>query len=443
MWAHYADKHKGMVIEFGPTYELFTNNDFIKVEYLPQRASYDPNVNSREEIVTMAKRKSTEWEYQKEMRLIVDLRNTFQSSIGGKPIFLKSFAVSAIKSVILGVEAPIQLEKEVELVLACSDYQHVKLQRMTLSSDSFQLNPNDLIQKCNGLSNHSIVVGYDENKKLFYFDPCPGKVIDGPTNLANFGALGDAFLVIPYEKIIPNYINSFIGYGCPQNKFWFVGMEEGGGDVMDKVHKRWQTWNARGQKQTEDLVDFSMLIGEGRWFQEPYPLQATWRRLIRFFLQYQNPGNYSIDQIRDFQRNQLGRLNDTESPCLFELMPLPSPRIDEWAYQQHAVGQLAYLADRDNYDESVMPVRTDLIRLLIETHRPEVVCFYGMEYLEQWQNIVGNKVLQLQPFMFENQNLGNYSLLDLNGTRFIVLKHPTAPGSRNTYFERLGRLIRG
>jgi hypothetical protein len=189
------------------------------------------------------------------------------------------------------------------------------------------------------------------------------------------------------EETILKYINTFLGYGNPKSPFWFIGMEEGGGNDSGQVEHRFKVWNQRGQNATEDLVEFQKEIGITKWFVPPKPrLQATWKKLIRIYLSANGREAVpDVEAIRDFQVNRLGRRQispKSPSPCLFELMPLPSPGLDEcpcyWLAEQYP--GLTFLNDRDDYTEKIRAKRIELLRQHIRRYQPAVVCFYGMDY---------------------------------------------------------------
>jgi hypothetical protein len=80
LWAHYADSHKGIVIEFDEKHPFFTDSNYLhpyllypldKVFYKPSR----PSINSdkyydKETFYT----KSEDWKYEEEYRITIDER---------------------------------------------------------------------------------------------------------------------------------------------------------------------------------------------------------------------------------------------------------------------------------------------------------------------------------------------------------------------------------
>ncbi|MCE1238630.1 MAG: DUF2971 domain-containing protein [Azonexaceae bacterium] len=68
MWAHYADSHKGVCLEFDGLSTLMANAQ--KVSYAPKRVPINPYVDSKLEMVEKALlTKSLQWSYEDEWRL--------------------------------------------------------------------------------------------------------------------------------------------------------------------------------------------------------------------------------------------------------------------------------------------------------------------------------------------------------------------------------------
>jgi hypothetical protein len=257
------------------------------------------------------------------------------------------------------------------------------------------------------------------------------------------------------EQIIQNYIANFLGYGDPNNPFWFIGMEEGGGVDREELNARFNSWQARGAPQTDDLVGIANQIRIPRimqWFRpQPVPLQNTWKKLIRIWLNAYAQ-EVSVEAIRVFQANCLGRLEQLpnvcvgQSPCLFEFLPLPSPGIAAWFrhYPDIAIElRMPFLLTRAAYRTHVRPIRIQLLQQILEHQpQPKIVCFYGMGYLKNVWEEVADVQLNCQQLCDANgNNLGKYCSGIRDGTNFIVSLHPTARGVPNNYFDSLGQLI--
>lgn len=138
MWSHYADKHKGLVVEFDtahPSLASWGDESCLEVEYLPQKADFvfearDSTAFERR-LFAVARRKSPEWEYEQEVRYILPA-----PSDGG---VLFPIEPGAITGVIVGARASAELMDEVCRILSQPHFSHVTLERAVLSKDMFAL----------------------------------------------------------------------------------------------------------------------------------------------------------------------------------------------------------------------------------------------------------------------------------------------------------------
>lgn len=128
MWAHYADSHRGFVIEFDERSPFFDrrispDDEFRhlrKVTYNAKRPSLTlANVEDFSPFMT----KGTDWEYEAEWRMILPL-DTASRVIGEGPqaVHLFDFPPESITSVVLGCRMLAQKKDEVREILA--DFPH-------------------------------------------------------------------------------------------------------------------------------------------------------------------------------------------------------------------------------------------------------------------------------------------------------------------------------
>src|SRR3954471_23558976 len=108
------------------------------------------------------------------------------------------------------------------------------------------------------------------------------------------------------DKVLESYITGFYGHGTYAARYWFIGMEFGGGGSVGEVVSRIQGWNDRGANEWEDLAGPKGIAEGSRWFRPPYPLQSTWAKLIRVLLSAEGVSPTNED-IRLYQRERLGR----------------------------------------------------------------------------------------------------------------------------------------
>lgn len=72
MWGHYGRGHTGFVVEFDPKHQTFATEEFGQVHYpeTDERPRVEDRDQSKEELWKMVFRKSPEWAYEKEWRLV-------------------------------------------------------------------------------------------------------------------------------------------------------------------------------------------------------------------------------------------------------------------------------------------------------------------------------------------------------------------------------------
>lgn len=229
------------------------------------------------------------------------------------------------------------------------------------------------------------------------------------------------------DQLLNEFIQNFYGYGDYNGQFWFIGMEEGGGNSFSEVNRRLNVWSIRGKHALEDLAQYHAEIGLTQWFNDQPKLQPTWNKLIRILLS-SNGQVPTTMQVREYQKILLGRRNaDT---CLLELLPLPSPSTKLWLYTQHS--QLPYLNSRKIYTQYCLQTRIKYLQDKITQYKPKVVVFYGYKYYKFWQIIAGNNLRQGSEKIYSGYN---------GITFFVMTKHPATQGVTNEYFDRIGRLV--
>lgn len=233
------------------------------------------------------------------------------------------------------------------------------------------------------------------------------------------------------DQLLASYMDGFYGYGNFGADYWFIGMEEGGGDAFDEVKNRLDVWDSNGRRELEDLKQYHSQIGVDRWFSDDAKLQPTWNKIIRVMLSAQGV-QPETQLVREFQATKLGGLSG--DACLIELMPLPSPSTGDWLYAQ--CSGLDELGTRDAYLSNRGPLRVARIRSLIAEHQPKHVIFYGMSYLESWWRQVAD--VELAQRMIEGRLL---YMGQGKSTVYAATQHPVATGVSNEYFHGVGQLL--
>jgi hypothetical protein len=230
------------------------------------------------------------------------------------------------------------------------------------------------------------------------------------------------------DQVLADYIHHFYGYGSFRARYWFIGMEEGGGQSLAEVANRLDAWQ-RGRKTLEHLADFHRAIGVNQYFADQAVLQSTWKQLIRILLTADQQ-ECTTESIRKYQRARLGTLDgDT---CLLELLPLPSPGQNAFMYGK--IANLPYIKDKGTYTKHCTPFRISHIRDELTRRQPPVLIFYGLGYRTYWEEIAQVTDWEGSP--------GQYLYATKSQTLSVIVKHPVAYGASNAYYEEIGRFIR-
>lgn len=195
------------------------------------------------------------------------------------------------------------------------------------------------------------------------------------------------------EQLLDDFANTFYGYGDYRGAYWFIGMEEGGGNSFEEINKRLLTWNQGGRKELEAVHILHQDIGMSEYFfRDPPKDQPTWSRLIRVLLSASSSEEWRAKTeqeqrkaVQNYQVSRLGRMPGQD--CLIELFPLPSKSTGHWIYADYTSKQ--HFKDRKNYRKHYLSIRVSHIQKRIHQYNPAVVVFYGLSYRRHWEKIIG------------------------------------------------------
>lgn len=141
MWAHYADCHRGFVMQFDETHPFFQSEPRVpfstleKIEYSPHR----PVLSSSNLESTIALfRKSPEWSYEREWRLVRHLAAANQVIVG-QTVHLFDVPPEAVRSIILGAMMPAEKQVEFQAIVQVPEWKHLQLFYAALNRDRFAL----------------------------------------------------------------------------------------------------------------------------------------------------------------------------------------------------------------------------------------------------------------------------------------------------------------
>lgn len=145
MWAHYADSHRGFVIEFDKSSAFFNQKrregdemwQLRKVIYSQHR----PEVNLLEaESFSPFLTKGEEWQYEAEWRMMAPLESADRICGDRNELHLFRFPASAIRAVILGARASSDLREAIrEAIVVNEEYRHVNLYEAKVDSAHYKI----------------------------------------------------------------------------------------------------------------------------------------------------------------------------------------------------------------------------------------------------------------------------------------------------------------
>jgi hypothetical protein len=195
------------------------------------------------------------------------------------------------------------------------------------------------------------------------------------------------------EKILRHWIDNFYGYGSWHARFWFIGHEEGGGEVPEEVADKINYFYKIHPPTTAGtLCDIRELYRHVvfRWdgpkansFNNLYEYRFdtnavqhnVWGNLAAFVHGYRNE---KPSDLLEYQKRTFASPS-ANNEAWIKLYPLPSPHNHAWYYSWLDLPQFRFLKRRALYQEHVYEHRIHGILSNISTHKPEVVLMYGME----------------------------------------------------------------
>lgn len=230
------------------------------------------------------------------------------------------------------------------------------------------------------------------------------------------------------DQLLAAFMIGFYGFGKYEARYWFIGMEEGGGNTFEAIARQLDIWDKHERKELLDVAEYAREMNITRWYGDRPKLQPTWKHLIRIVLTAEGQPVDTLT-MRQYQKNSFGTKNgDT---CLLELLPLPAPNIASWLYGE--ISSLPYLKSRKTYREYIVGSRIVHLQNKVTQYHPRAVVLYGSGYDSYWKAIAGAD-------SWEKSTEG-VSFCVNNSTIFIASKHPVAHGATNEYFYSIGKLI--
>jgi hypothetical protein len=217
-------------------------------------------------------------------------------------------------------------------------------------------------------------------------------------------------------EIDRNALLNFIGYGNAKADVVFLGMEEG----LSPSPPLAEQLAARSRFPAFiDLAESARVHADRFFATENPPIQPTWNTMIRILLALDGNPSPTLEQIRRYQRDRLGRT--IERAALFELMPLPAPSIGAWPYDSI----FPEYPTREHYRADQFSKRLALLRSHL-SYGPKLIIAYGSSY---WTNYK-----KLFPDLHAWSSAVPFEIGQTSATTVILTPHFTARqmnGQRN------------
>jgi Protein of unknown function (DUF2971) len=143
MWAHYAESHKGFVVEFHPRHRLFADDEFGPVDYQDQRPQVEDRHQGEEELGRMLFRKSrVDWGYEEEWRFVKSVNTLLLGKRrDGREKHYLDFPPDLVKAVYFGHCTPTDTRDEILRSLQSDEWKDVTKSVMCLDAAKYALKP--------------------------------------------------------------------------------------------------------------------------------------------------------------------------------------------------------------------------------------------------------------------------------------------------------------
>ena len=195
-------------------------------------------------------------------------------------------------------------------------------------------------------------------------------------------------------------LEGLVGYGRPDAKTIFIGLEEKGGDYKS-LYKRLEIddYKYLDCRRTHlDIFNVKNLHNDNP--KHPVDIQPVWGFMSYFMLRQKGYTNKEIradktQLLREYQNNYLGTTSDKGETLLAELYPLPCEKFRTWGSNKepydHIIPQYNNYAEqgfkepKDLYKKSVIPKRKKILEDIINSddfNASTIVCYGKANWLE-------------------------------------------------------------
>ncbi len=246
------------------------------------------------------------------------------------------------------------------------------------------------------------------------------------------------------EHTLQYWLDHFYGFGSWNSPVWFVGYEEGGGDLPEEVAEKLDYFYNPEPSFSPRLCNLRELYRHVAFradgpranlfttlydhrFGDHAVLHGIWKNLIAFGHSCQGR---ELPDLLTYQKNEFTLASET----LIALYPLPSPHNHAWYYSWLDLPQKDILKTRKRYEEHVYQQRMQTILKKIQEHKPKVVLLYGMNMINllkrSFQDFFQGAEFRL--VKGTRQEIPQHHRADITGTIIIIttqiptLKHNRA-----------------
>lgn len=238
------------------------------------------------------------------------------------------------------------------------------------------------------------------------------------------------------EKALEHWIAHFYGYGSWNARFWFIGYEEGGGEVPEEVAEKVNYFYEVHDPATGgNLCDIRELYKHVsvRWdgakaglFTNRHEYRfginavqnAVWKNLIAFVHGYKNE---NLPDLLAYQKHTLASPS-LQTEALIRLYPLPAPHSHAWYYSWLDMPQLGFLKSRASYQQHLYADRMRTILSNISTYKPELVAMYGMSNINTLKKSIQESFegANFKMINATKRQIPQHHRAELNGTTMLI-----------------------
>ena len=236
------------------------------------------------------------------------------------------------------------------------------------------------------------------------------------------------------KELLWDFSNKFLGYGNIKAPIWFIGMEPGSPDNKKLLEKFFNVWADRNKPAIDDVKASHLQIGHShytRFFEKPVIYERTWGGLIKILFAIDGNNEFTIEDVKKYQRDKFGQLNSNH--CILELFALPAKNIKAQYWDKHY--RKHFNITKAEFFNKQLKNRISILKNLIIKNKPKSIIFYGTSYKNYWEEVAECKIDKVN--IIDKKEIFYKAF---NKTKYIVCYHPVAHGITNEYLAGVGKL---